>query len=124
MWVSRRLDQARQRFRGPVSVPATEDPPDPRVEVVTLALARPELERLLAGLAASLGPGRPRPDSPALLEAALASAVARMGGCGRPTVTRSPAGLHTPEYWHIRVDGADAVTRDGLSRLAAGARVR
>lgn len=124
MWVSRRLDQARQRFRSPVSAPAAEEARDTRVEAVSLALARPELERLFAGLAASLGPGRPRPDSPALLEAALSGAIARIGGSGRPTVTRSPAGLHTPEYWHIRVEGADALTRDGLTRLATGARVR
>jgi hypothetical protein len=123
MWVSRRIDQARRRVRGSAPV-APVEAPESAIDDLALSLVRPDLERLFSGLAASLGPGRPRPDSPALLEAALTSAIARVGGRGRPTVTRSPAGLYTPEYWHIRVDGADAATRDGMARLATGARVR
>ncbi len=62
-----------------------------------------------------------RPDTPARLEAALAAAVERLGGSGRPRVTRHPAGLTTPESWQIRLasiepDVADAIraaTRTG-----------
>ncbi len=64
-----------------------------------------------------------RPDSPALLAGALTTAIVRVDGAGHPTVTRSPAGLHTSEYWHIRVEGADHRTRDAIDRLIAGGRI-
>jgi len=36
---------------------------------------------------------------------------------------RSPAGLYTPEYWHVRIDGADDLTRAAIGRLLTGGRV-
>ena len=45
-----------------------------------------------------------RPDTPARLEAALTTAVERLGGDGSPRVVRQPAGVTTPEAWQIRLD--------------------
>jgi hypothetical protein len=89
------------------------------IDDIVVALVRPDLDRFAGALAASLDPHMPRPDSPALLAGALATAIDRIGGQGRPVVTRSPAGLYTPEYWHIRINGADARSRSILTRLAA-----
>jgi hypothetical protein len=88
---------------------------------VVLAVARPDLDRLVAALVASLDPQMARPDSPRRLEGALATAIQHVGGHGTPTVIRSPAGLYTPESWQLRIDGADGATRSALDRLAAGA---
>ena len=85
---------------------------------VVVSLVRSDLDQFAAALAASLDPHMARPDSPALLAGALATAIDRMGGQGRPVVTRSPAGLYTPEYWHVRINDADARTRSILARLA------
>ena len=74
----------------------------------------------MTALAASLAADQPRPDSPARLTAALSSVIAGAGGRGEPEVTRSPAGLHTPECWLIRIAGADDRTRDAVARLTAG----
>lgn len=125
MWVSKNLDRARRRLR-PASQPPAQ-PAEAPVEavdgVVTLSLVRVELDRLIGALAASLDPSTPRPDSPARLADALTTVIGRIGGRGRPTVTRSPAALYSPEYWHLRVEGADARTRTAVDRLAAGERV-
>lgn len=91
------------------------------VEDVSIVIARSELDRLGRALAELLGPDLHRPDTPARLEAALAAAVERLGGSGRPRVTRHPAGLTTPESWQVRLasiepDVADAIraaTRTG-----------
>jgi hypothetical protein len=83
-----------------------------------VSLVRADLDHFAGALAASLDPHMPRPDSPALLAGALATAIDRIGGQGRPVVTRSPAGLYTPEYWHVRINGADARSRSILVRLA------
>lgn len=124
MWVTKRLDRARERLRPTSPSGALAPDPDEPVGDVSLSLARPELERLIGGLVASAGRSSARPDSPALLAAALTGAIAQVGGTGEALVTRSPAGLYTPEYWHIRVEGADDRTREAVSRLAAGERVR
>jgi hypothetical protein len=120
MWVMTSIDRVRRRLRQaepPEPIPAAD--PD-RLDDVVLALGRPELERFVSALVASLDPHMPRPDSPARLAGAVATAIERVGGRGGPTVTRSPAGLYTPEYWHIRVEGADAAAGDALHRLADG----
>ncbi len=78
----------------------------------------------MSALAATLGLERPRPDSPARLTAALTDAIARVNGAGEPQVSRSPAGLTTPECWLIRITGADDRTRDALARLTAGEGLR
>jgi hypothetical protein len=97
------------------------DPPEPAPAVndaslvdapvpggdVTVSLARPEVDRLAGALQSYLGPAVARPDTPARLEAALAAAVERAGGNGRPRVVRRPAGITTPEAWQIRMTGID-----------------
>ena len=123
MWVTKSIDRAKRRLRGD-DVP---EEPAPIAEAgsdeLRLALTRPELERFVAALAAYLDPHMPRPDSPARLAGALTTAIERVGGSGRPSVTRSPAGLYTPEYWHVRIDGADDVVRDAVAALASGGRL-
>ena len=121
MWVNRSLDRARRRLR-PVAEPVEPAAETPVGDVI-LSVVRADLDRLIAALVASGVPGQPRPDSPARLEGALAAIIARIGGAGHPTVIRSPAGLYTPEYWHIRVEGADLRTRDAVGRLTAGGRI-
>lgn len=68
-----------------------------------LAIGRQEVQRLGEALQALLGPGTDRPDTPARLEAALATAVDRLGGGGLPRVTRRPPGLYTPEAWQVHL---------------------
>jgi hypothetical protein len=118
-WVTARLDRARRRL-GRAAPPAAEPA---ALSDLAVLLVRADLERLMSALAASLGPDRPRLDSPARLTAALSDAIARVQGAGEPEVTRSPAGLHSPECWQIRITGADDRTRDALARLAAGERL-
>jgi hypothetical protein len=123
MWVQKSLDRARRKLNRPAPEPAPP-PPDPdRIEDLVVALGRVELDRFISALASSLDPHMPRPDSPARLAGAVATALERTGGLGRPTVTRSPAGLYSPEYWHIRVEAADRVTRSTLDQLASGRRL-
>jgi hypothetical protein len=123
MWVQKSLDRARRKLRGPAPEPAPP-PPDPnRIEDLVVALGRADLDRFISALSSSLDPHMPRPDSPARLGGALATAIERAGGHGRPTVTRSPAGLYTPEYWHIRVEAADRVTRATIDQLQSGRRI-
>jgi hypothetical protein len=115
------LDRARRHLLGDVQPEAAVIAADPEIiDDVVVALVRPDLDRFAKALAAALDPEMPRPDSPALLAGALATAIDRIGGQGRPVVTRSPAGLYTPEYWHVRINGADARSRSVLLRLAAG----
>jgi hypothetical protein len=126
MWVSKSLDRARRHFLGapePVPAPLADAAPVDVPCDLVLAFGRSDLERLLAALVASLDPHMARPDSPRRLEGALATAIQRVGGRGTPSVVRSPAGLYTPEYWQLRVDGADGATRSALDRLTAGARI-
>jgi hypothetical protein len=119
------IDRARRRILGgeePESVVESTDDviEQDRIDDVVVALVRPDLDRFAVALAASLDPQMFRPDSPALLAGALTTAIDRIGGRGRPIVTRSPAGLYTPEYWRVRVIGADSLTREALSQLASG----
>jgi hypothetical protein len=123
MWVQKSLDRARRRLQGPAPEPAPP-PPDPdRIEDLVVALGRVDLDRFITTLAKSIDPHMPRPDSPARLGGALATAIERAGGGGRPTVTRSPAGLYSPEYWHIRIEAADRITRALIDQLSSGRRV-
>jgi hypothetical protein len=126
VWVSNALDRARRRIlRSPEAelIPLADAAPvDVPVDVV-IAVGRPDLDRLLGALVASLDPHMARPDSPRRLEGALATAIQRVGGQGTPTVVRSPAGLYTPEYWQLRIEGADGATRSALDLLTAGARI-
>ena len=108
MWSS--LDRTRRRLRGseadaaPVADAASRAPtePPPVVTDLVLAIGRPELDRLGLALQGLLGPSVARLDTPDRLEAALAAALVRLGGGGRPRVTRRPAGIYTPEGWQVR----------------------
>jgi hypothetical protein len=126
MWVTNALDRARRAIVGsPDAEPlplAEAAPVDVPCDVV-IAVGRPDLDRLMGALVASLDPHMARPDSPRRLEGALATAIQRVGGHGTPVVTRSPAGLYTPESWQLRVDGADGATRSALDLLASGSRI-
>jgi hypothetical protein len=123
MWVSKNLDRARRRFRPGADAPPTS-PTDSVADLaegdVALSLVRSDLDRLIAALGRSLPAATPRPDSPARLEDGIAVVIGRIGGRGRAVVTRSPAALYSPEYWHLRIEGADARTRAAVERLAAG----
>jgi hypothetical protein len=120
MWVTKSLDRAKRRLRGPDDADRAVTPDSATSDDVRVALTRPELERFVSALAAYLDPHMPRPDSPARLAGALTTAIDRLGGSGRPSVTRSPAGLYTPEYWHVRIEGADDATRKAIAGLANG----
>jgi hypothetical protein len=126
MW-GNRLDNARRRLRRGTTEHQPPPPPEAiqpgAVGAVDVAFVRSELDRFIASLAAYLDPQMPRPDSPARLAGALTTAIDRLGGKGRATVVRSPAGLYTPEYWHVRIDGADDLTRAAIARLVTGGRV-
>ena len=112
------LDRARRLLGdGEPETAIIQADPDTVGDVI-VSLVRSDLDHFAGALAASLDPHMARPDSPALLAGALATAIDRTGGQGRPVVTRSPAGLYTPEYWHLRINGADARTRSILARLA------
>jgi hypothetical protein len=120
MWET--LERARRRlFHDDLPVTSSRQPAappsgtaDPASTDLTFALGRVELERAIAILVDGAGPDTERPDTPARLEAALRNAIERAAGRGRPTVTRRPAGLYTPESWHIEVAEADARTRAAL----------
>jgi hypothetical protein len=104
--------------------------PDPVVDAVPadglvlddvlLTIGRPELDRLGGALQTLLGPGTARPDTPARLEDALAAAVERLGGSGRPRVTRRPPGLYTPEAWQVRLTRIDPAITDAIRQAARG----
>jgi hypothetical protein len=87
---------------------------------VLLTIGRPELDRLGGALQTLLGPGTARPDTPARLEDALAAAVERLGGSGRPRVTRRPPGLYTPEAWQVRLTRIDPAITDAIRQAARG----
>ena len=89
-------------------------------EAVVLNLGRPDVDRLGAALQALLGPGMTRPDTPGRLEEALAAAVTRLGGDGRPQVTRRPAGLYTPEAWQVRLGAVDPAIAQAIRDAARG----
>jgi len=81
---------------------------------VELTIPRARLD----GFAAVVGGGAvpSGPHSPAGLTAAIAGAIDRAGGRGSPSVSRSPAGVYTPEYWRFRIEAADPIARALLDR--------
>jgi hypothetical protein len=134
MWGTNTLARARRRLRlrregrpqPPVTVQlSTAEAAAPAATngEMAVVLTRAEMDALAAALERRLGTVTPRLDSPARVQAALAALITALGGHGRPLVVRSPAGLYTPEYWHIRIDDADPVTRDELGRLVGGRRI-
>jgi hypothetical protein len=130
MWGTRTLERARRRFTGggadsaaqpEVAAGPTAPSPDAAAgpeSTVSVALSRPDKDRFTAELATRLG-AESRLDTPARVASALTVAIERVGGRGQPLVVRNPAGLYTPEYWHISVHGADDLARAEIERLAA-----
>ena len=125
MWVARRLQRTRPP-RSPASTAVRESaatpPAVPAPSDLAVSLIRAELDRLLEALSRTTAANTPRPHSPALLAGALTTAIAAACGTGCPTVTRSPAGLYTPEYWHIAIEDADEATRELMRRLTSDGR--
>lgn len=103
----------------PLPGDAATDPirPDAADDIV-LTLGRTELDRLGIALQDLLGPATTRPDTPARLEAALAAAVAHLGGTGRPSVSRRPPGLTTPEAWQVRLTGIEPAIGEAIRHAA------
>jgi len=95
------------------------DGPAPCSDVV-LTIGRVDLDRLGTALQALLDPGMARPDTPDRLEAALAAAVERLGGAGRPRVTRLPPALYTPEAWQVRMTSLDPAIGDAIRGATHG----
>jgi hypothetical protein len=125
MW-EKTIGRARRQLRrtpgehtGTTTAPGSATGP---VDLV-VTLSRSELDRFVRALAALLDPDMPRPDSPARVAGAVATAIERSRGKGQATVTRSPAGLYAPEYWHIRIAGADDATRRTMAMLQGEGRV-
>ena len=127
MWPS--LERTKRRLLGDTTAlteegpdaeaPRSEVEADPAVEVV-LTIGRVELDRLGAALQTFLGPQTARPDTPARLEAALATAVERLGGVGRPRVTRRPPGLYTPEAWQVRLSKMEPAIGEAIRGATRG----
>ena len=124
MWST--LDRTRRRLlRGTTVAPARgedadaapgADPGDRASGDIVIAIGRPEFDRLGVALQAVLGAGTVRPDTPDLLEAALADAIAGLGASGQTRVARRPAGLYTPEAWQVHLTAADAVVETAIRR--------
>ena len=122
MWST--LDRTRRRLLrvagaslapGTTAVNASTQVGAPTGEVV-IAIGRPEFDRLGVALQAVLGDGAVRPDTPDLLEAALADTIAGIGASGRTRVARRPAGLYTPEAWQVHLTAADPVIEIAIRR--------
>lgn len=114
------VDGARRRIRsltGDGGVAVAEPLDVPVLRDVEIAMTRQQLAHLVARL--SPAPKGSAAVSPAGLALILTHAITNAGGQGRPIVTRSPAGLHTPEYWRVRIEAADAAARHILERASA-----
>jgi hypothetical protein len=113
----------------PATAPTVEEAADPVAPVVDEARADVELtipRARLDGFAAALvgehglGVG---PVSPDRLTAAFNGAIGRAGGQGSASVSRSPAGVYTPEYWRFRIEAADSIAQGVLARAGQSGRV-
>ena len=121
-WISSVMRRARPRPAGqPESAirdraeTAVATRPDRARADVELTIPRARLAGFAAALVGEHGLGA-GPLSPDRLTAAVAGAIARAGGTGSPSVSRSPAGLYTPEYWRFRIEAADALAQEVLDR--------
>lgn len=121
------FDRTRRRLLGVVEGPPASgaasadgtsglDPATGTIGEVVIAIGRPEFDRLGVALQAALGAGTARPDTPDLLEAALADAIVGLGASGRTRVARRPAGLYTPEAWQVHLIGAEPVIEIAIRR--------
>ena len=87
-----------------------------------LTVPRARLDGFATALVGERGLGV-GPMSPAKLTAAFAGAIDRAGGSGSASVSRSPAGVYTPEYWRFRIEAADAIAQGVLERAGRSGRV-
>jgi hypothetical protein len=100
--------------------PQTPRPNEVRLDV-ELTIPRTRLEVFASALVGEHGLGV-GPVSPDRLTAAFARAIEHAGGSGSPTVTRSPAGVYTPEYWRFRIEAADTIAQDLLKQAGTNGR--
>ena len=105
---------------GRPQVPQTPRPAEVHLDV-ELTIPRTRLEIFAFALVGEQGLGV-GPVSPDRLTAAFGRAIERAGGSGSPSVTRSPAGVYTPEYWRFRIEAADAIAQDLLKRAGTSGR--
>lgn len=96
--------------------------PDELRADVELTIPRTRLDLFAAALFGDYGMGV-GPVSPDRLTAAFAGAIDRAGGSGSASVSRSPAGVYTPECWRFRIEAADAIARGVLDRAGKSGRV-
>jgi hypothetical protein len=120
---------SRKRIDEPVSPPAVEivaEPDAPSVDRaradVELTIPRARLDGFAAALVGEHGLGV-GPVSPDRLTAAFNGAIDRAGGTGSASVSRSPAGVYTPEYWRFRIEAADSIAQGVLARAGRSGRV-
>lgn len=116
--------------------PPTEMETGPTVDTIEIALPCAVVPRFAEALSAIMDvlkddngidaePVHDRsPFSPLSLEALLATAISRSCGAGRPSVSRSPAGLYSPEYWRISVADASRSVVDIVTLASRGATTR
>jgi hypothetical protein len=110
----------------PVEQPVPSAPPalkpDEVLANVELTIPRAHLDGFTAALVGdhALAVG---PVSPDRLTAAFAGAIDRAGGIGSPSVSRSPAGVYTPEYWRFRIEAADSIAQAVLARAGRAGRL-
>ena len=103
----------RPRRRG-TSEPEGVSAPSAITAPFDVAVGRPEFDRLSGAIRTLLGPSAERPNSPDTLGTSLTAALTRLGCHGTVSVERRPAGLYTPETWHIHVDDAAASAADAV----------
>ena len=103
----------RPRRRGTPEPEAVAAPSDTTAPL-DVAVGRPEFDRLSGAIRSLLGPGAERPNSPDTLGTSLTAALTQIGCHGTVSVERRPAGLYTPETWHIHVDDATASAADAV----------
>jgi hypothetical protein len=118
-----RLRKRPGRVVAPITPPVPPTPkPDEILATVELTIPRMRLDDFTAALVGdhAIGVG---PVSPDRLTAAFAGAIDRAGGCGSPSVSRSPAGIYTPEYWRFRIEAADSIAQAVLARAGRAGRL-
>ena len=101
--------------------PLATRPDEVRADV-ELTIPRTRLDLFAAALFGDYGMGV-GPVSPDRLTAAFAGAIHRAGGSGSASVSRSPAGVYTPEYWRFRIEAADTIAQGVLDRAGKSGRV-
>jgi hypothetical protein len=110
-------------------IPAVETPPEPVAVAddgvradVELTIPRARLDGFAAALVGEqgLGVGAVSPDR---LTSAFNGAIDRAGGHGSASVSRSPAGVYTPEYWRFRIEAADSIAQGVLARAGRTVRI-